>query len=390
MIKDEGRYSENDKATRFFTDLLIEKGFEMTDIPVLQDADFILDAAGEKARKELFFIDSEAESQSALRYDLTLPVCKKFLNDGRYVDPGSRFVTPARLCVAGSVFRRRPRGDHRPEEFHQVGFEYIGFEERTKTDAECLATAVSLLDHAGVSEPEIQIADIALSSAVIDALGIPVIKAGRLKSALRHRDKFMRILNAGGKGAPHDASLAAIGALSPDKARELVADILKLTGLTHSGLRTKEEITERFLKKAEEANEPDLDADHVSALTAFYDLTAEAVSAAEKIRALLRPFTVSVDDFLQYYERRLDYLRAAGVDLSRITYGALLKRKPEYYSGFMFSLDAPNRPSPSALGGGGRYDTMFQKLGAPFKIPAVGCELRPADIFAVAPPASEI
>ncbi len=373
----EENHRDKTEQTRFFIDLLRQRGFTSVEVPVIQSADVILDAAGEKARRELFFVDSQNDAQNALRYDLTLPICMKYIAGRPQFDQNG---INHKFCAAGTVFRRRPYGDLRESEFEQVSFEYIGFQTRIQTDADCMAAAVGLLKETGLKDPEIQIADIALSGAVIDALGIPPIKAGRLKSALRHREKFMRVLNAEKKKT--GAALAGIGALSPEAAGALVSDILRLTALSGGGARTEEEITARFLKKAEEENEEPLHAEYISALAAFYDLTVEAGAVTEKIRTLLRPFTVSVDDFLQYYERRLDYLRASGTDLSNVTYGSLIKRKPEYYSGFMFSLDHPSRKSQSALGGGGRYDTLTRRLSGGASIPSIGCELRPAEIFA--------
>ncbi len=359
-------------------DDLISRGFTPTKIPVLQNADKILDTVGERSRSELFFVESNNMNSNALRYDFTLPIALHYLQHAKQAD-----YPEVKIVTKGSVFRRRYPDDDKQSEFQQIGLEFIGHTERTKTDAECLAVTldmVSVLKENGLS---IEIADIGLSRAICDMPIIPPIKAGRLRSALRHRDKFMRLLK-NEKSNNSDDTFAVLGSLENTDAEKIMRDILKLTGAKHTGLRSQQEITARFVKKSEEYQEKPLD-NHVATLLArFYDLECPAESAAEKIRNLLSEINPNIDDYLQYYERRLDILRSFGVNTSQLIYGPLVKRKPEYYSGFMFAIDAQGTLGKSnSLAGGGRYDDLFKVLGTDKAIPAVGSEIRPAEIVAL-------
>jgi ATP phosphoribosyltransferase regulatory subunit len=360
-------------------DALIEKGFTQTKIPVLQNADKILDTVGERSRSELFFVENNDINANALRYDFTLPIAVHYLNHAQqYTYPETKIVTK------GSVFRRRNTDDdtYRQAEFQQIGLEFIGHTERTKTDAECLAVTLDMVSVLKNHTLNIEIADIGLSRAICEMPIIPPIKAGRLRSALRHRDKFMRLLKLQ-KSDTLDDTFAALGSLETADAEKIMQDILKLTGSKHTGLRSKQEITARFVKKAEEYQEQDLDTHVAHLLARFYDLECPAEAAAEKIRSLLSEINPNIDDYLQYYERRLDILRSFGVDTSCLLYGPLVKRKPEYYSGFMFAIDSLDKSGKTnSLAGGGRYDDLFKLLGSDTKIPAIGAEIRPAEVVA--------
>ncbi|MFT6072900.1 MAG: ATP phosphoribosyltransferase regulatory subunit [Alphaproteobacteria bacterium] len=356
-------------------DTLKEKGFYPAVMPILQNADKILDTVGERSRSELFFVDNNDINANALRYDFTLPIALHYLSQTtQNARPEQKIITK------GNVFRRLNDDPQKKSEFQQIGLEFIGHTERTKTDAECLATTLDMLGVIKDHPLSIEISDIGLSRAICEMPIIPPIKSGRLRSALRHREKFMRLLTQK-KSDTQDDTFATLGRLDNSDAEKMMQDIFKLTGLKHTGLRNPEEITQRFVKKADEFHEHELDSHVALLLSRFYDLECPAEEAAERIRNLLSEINPDIDAYLQYYQRRLDILRSFNVDTNRLIYGPLVKRKPEYYSGFMFAIDSPSRiGKTNSLAGGGRYDDLFKLLGVDDKIPAVGAEIRPSEI----------
>ena len=345
------------------------KEFEAIEVPILQNADLILDTIGERARSELFFVENSNLEQNALRYDFTLAIARHYLAENSGEEK--------KYAAHGTVFRNRAQNKrHKQSEITQVSFEYMGHHERTKTDAECLAQALSLLDGFDQEKLNVGIADIKLSKALLSADFIPPIKSGRLKNALRQPKKFLSLLSSNDEQKKH--SLSPLGKLPHDDAEQVISDIFTMTGLKHSGMRSLEEIRDRFVKKAEEAQEVAIDKDIAQMLRVFYNLECPAEEVSEKVRTIMNAVEINLDDYLQYFERRLDILRSYNVDVSRLSYGPLLKRKPEYYSGFMFSIDvvgADGKARP--VGGGGRYDDLFLSLGSEQTIPAIGCEIRP-------------
>jgi ATP phosphoribosyltransferase regulatory subunit len=353
---------------------MIQHDFNVLEVPVLQNADIILDTIGERARAELFFVESIDANQNALRYDFTLAIARYYLE---HILPKDK--NPQKFATCGTVFRNRGQNSTQPSEIKQINFEYIGDNDRLRADASCLAQALDLLNPYIKDTLHIGIADIRLSKAVLSGDFIPPIKAGRLKNALRHPKKFMSILNK--STSDSQSSLASLGKLSPSDANAVIHDIFTMTGLKHSGLRTLEEISTRFITKTAEQSEMKLDDHIIQTLTEFYHLECPAVMMCDKMRQIMQNMDINIDDYLQYFERRLDFLRTYNVDMSRLQYGALLNRKPEYYTGFMFSLEVVGQDKNQTIGGGGRYDGLFKQLGHSEKIYAIGCEIRSESVM---------
>ncbi|MGE4253536.1 MAG: ATP phosphoribosyltransferase regulatory subunit, partial [Parvibaculaceae bacterium] len=50
-------------------------------------------------------------------------------------------------------------------------------------------------------------------------------------------------------------------------------------------------------------------------------------------------------------------------------------RSLEYYTGFVFQIEAQTKNGPAQVAGGGRYDDLLSDIGSPVKVPAVGCAI---------------
>jgi len=55
-----------------------------------------------------------------------------------------------------------------------------------------------------------------------------------------------------------------------------------------------------------------------------------------------------------------------------IGFSTVFGRSLEYYTGFVFQVEAGGGPS---VAGGGRYDTMLSDIGSPWPVPSVGCAI---------------
>ena len=56
-------FSKASLYERKIVDRLLAKGFDILNVPILQNADIILDTIGERARSELFFVETENPEQ---------------------------------------------------------------------------------------------------------------------------------------------------------------------------------------------------------------------------------------------------------------------------------------------------------------------------------------
>lgn len=345
--------------------LLSQKGTLVLEAPLFQNADIILQMLGERARSELIFIE-DSHTACVMRYDFTLAMAEYYLNHADF--------SPIQYVTSGQVFRQQGLEKNC---LQQLSFEWIGFEDKIGQDAGCVLQGIELLRFLTPCDTPIhlEIADIRLSKAILSGAGIPPIKAGRLKSSLRHPHKFSQIL--GQKPALLDESLHVFSQIAPENTKDLLQSLFKMTGLKHVGVRSLQEIAERFAKKSEESHEPVLDEHVIKILQEFYHLSCPANQLTEKVRFLMQEIGVCVDKELHYFEKRLDLLKQNGMNEAYIDYGQLLNRSPEYYSGFMFSLELEHQGKMQTIGGGGRYDDLFLQLGHFDKIPAIGCEIRP-------------
>ncbi|MBV9541714.1 MAG: ATP phosphoribosyltransferase regulatory subunit, partial [Alphaproteobacteria bacterium] len=117
-------------------------------------------------------------------------------------------------------------------------------------------------------------------------------------------------------------------------------------------------------------------------ITSLLNISGTAQSALAEIGKLTKNAGITLDAPLAAMEKRLDALKALGIDPSRVTFAARFGRNMEYYTGFVFELWSRDAEGAVQVAGGGRYDTLLEALGAKKPIPAVGCALRTERVLA--------
>ncbi len=212
---------------------------------ILQPAEPFLDLSGEDIRKRMFLTSDPDGRELCLRPDLTIPVSCDYL-----ASPSAG--RPQGYCYLGPVFRNR--GAASPE-FLQAGIESFGRADKAAADAEMLALGLEATSHYGLAEPEMRVGDVALFSALIDALDLApawkrrLVKDFNRKTLLAH-DLDELTLHASDKRPDYQGVLAALAGSDPHAAHALVTDLLSIAGITTVGGRTVGEIAERFLDQA--------------------------------------------------------------------------------------------------------------------------------------------
>src|SRR5690348_1944951 len=129
---------------------------------MLQPAEPFLDLSGEDIRRRMYLTTAPDGRELCLRPDLTIPVSRDYL-----ASPAAG--KPAGFCYLGPVFRHRSDA---PAEFLQAGIESFGRSDTAAADAETLALGLEATTHYGMAQPSIQIGDVALFAALIDALDL--------------------------------------------------------------------------------------------------------------------------------------------------------------------------------------------------------------------------
>jgi ATP phosphoribosyltransferase regulatory subunit len=341
-----------------------DAGFAQIEPPILQPADVFLDRSGEEIRRRTYVFTDPGGEELCLRPDLTIPTMRAFLAGG---------AKAARLSYDGPVFRYQMLSPDKPAQFRQAGGEILGSNGGPSDDADIMALAARSLTSCGLTGVEAKMGDLALFSALIDALDLPAPLAARLK---RHfwrpeyfRDLLKRLQDGGDSGG---ALVRVLGGLSEPEARAVLRDVFAVAGVKPQGSRSPEEIVERFLEKAADASAARLPTAAADLLSRFLDVSAPAPQALAQIRMLTTQAQGAVDAVAQ----RLDLLAAQGLDPARVAFSTQFGRNMEYYTGFVFELWARDAHGPVQIAGGGRYDGLARALGATADIPAAGCAIR--------------
>jgi ATP phosphoribosyltransferase regulatory subunit len=105
--------------------------------------------------------------------------------------------------------------------------------------------------------------------------------------------------------------------------------------------------------------------------------------APARIAGIMRAGNVDISPGLDAFQRRLDLIAKAGVDLEGAEFSAEFGRNLEYYTGFVFEVIAASLGAKSPLAGGGRYDELLSDAGAPVRVPAVGASIHTERLLAV-------
>jgi ATP phosphoribosyltransferase regulatory subunit len=345
--------------------LFAERGYVREEPAVSQPAEIFLDRSGEEIRRRTFTLMDPSGRELCLRPDLTLPICRQAVQQGRSF--------PARIAYNGLVFRHQPGEPHRPTQFFQAGVELLGLEDRAAGETEILSLTIEALRVAGLKQFSLRIGDLALFGALVDALALPDGWRARLKRHFwraGYVESLLYWLGHGDGKARLPGTRAEIEALLDARADAPMAG------------RSREEIISRAMDRAAEAAALHLDPAVADAIAKLLDISGPAEDALTSIRALLKTAGINLDPQLAAMDGRLATLKSLGVDPGQVQFTAHFGRNMEYYTGFVFELWARDKEGPVQIAGGGRYDTMMEMLGAKKPVSAIGCAIRTERVLA--------
>ena len=342
-----------------------QAGYVRAEPPVLQPAEPFLDLSGEDIRKSLYLTTDARGEELCLRPDLTIPVARDYLASDRSGEP-------AGFCYLGPVFRFRGQ---QPSEFLQAGVESFGRQDRAAADAEMLALALQAASAFGVTEVDIRTGDVALFSALIDALDLyPVWKRRLLKDFNRkvslEQDLERLTLASGGNRNEYEGVLAALAGSDRKAALALVTDLMTIAGATNVGGRSVAEIADRFLEQSTLKGGA-LPRDALDLIKRFLAIAGNPDDAAAQLRDLARGAGLNITAAIDQFESRLGFMAARGINTALMRFSTSFGRGLDYYTGFEFELHARGNGA-EPLVAGGRYDGLMTQLGAARPIPAVG------------------
>lgn len=349
--------------------LLTSKGYEHVAPAFIQPASLFLDRIGEALRARTYVFTDPNGEELCLRPDLTLPVCRVFLERGA---PDG----VAKFCYNGTAFRVQEKNDPlRPREFRQAGIEYFGSKDH-EADLEVLALTIQAVRESGVPLFTVRVGHLGLFKALLDALNMPPRWRDRLKSSFWRPAAFGRELAALSQtkknGAPFADALTEAGFLN----------YLDANGIPLVGLRGPLEIVQRLQDKAADANEPPLAPETVGLIETYLKTRGDVSVALRTAETLARGANLDLGDALED-ARALFYGLKALAAPAPIVFGADFGRHFEYYTGMVFQIEIEGAGAAGQIGGGGRYDGLIRALSrGAHDVPAVGAALHTERLLA--------
>lgn len=342
-----------------------QAGYRHARPAILQPAEPFLDLSGEDIRRSLYLTTDPGGEELCLRPDLTIPVARDYL-------ASAQAGQPAGFCYLGPVFRYR---GGRTSEFLQAGVESFGRQDRAAADAEMLALALQATTACGLTEIDIRTGDVALFTALLDALDlVPAWRRRLMKDFNRKADLAQDLgrltLATSVTRNEYEGVLAALAGSDRKAALALVTDLMSIAGATALGGRTVAEIADRFLEQST-LKSGTLPRETLDKLQRFLAITGSPQEALAQLRALASDAKLAIGPAIDQFESRIGFMQSRGIDISATRFSTSFGRGVDYYTGFEFELHRKDNGD-APLVAGGRYDGLMTQLGAPEPIPAVG------------------
>lgn len=333
---------------------------EWVDPPVLQPAGLYLELLGEDLRARAFMVSGDDEDALCLRPDMTAPAVRVALAQ-------SDWNAPFAVAYDGHVFRRQSDAS-RETEFQQIGVERFAPRGAVGDgEAEIVIATLEACRAAGAT-PHLRLGDVALFNALIDACKVGEGWTRRFKRAFARPGGLSAALAAAATDAPApDNALAqALAALSPDRARAVIEEMLADARIVPVGDRDVSDIAARLREKGAAVAEPAPDKAALAAIGEAVALEATPDKAFAELGRIARLPVVRGGDGLAMAiaaaaERWAQIARAVAPEA---TFSAGFGRGLAFYDGFVFELEAPALGARASLGGGGRYDGLLHRIAA--------------------------
>jgi ATP phosphoribosyltransferase regulatory subunit len=212
----------------------------------------------------------------------------------------------------------------------------------------------------------VRLGDLGLFHALLGDTPMPERWRRRLKRHFWRPNAFHELLRQ--FAAPRATVRTSISAhVDAVVGKSLAEAVAALGPLPDEGGRTAEEIAERLVEKAADRNETPIAKKDVDRLEAYLAIAGDPFAAVKQFETLGgdEAFTAAIASFA----RRLDEMEELGLNPRRFAFEATFGRNLEYYTGFVFQIDAKG----AQIAGGGRYDDLLSDIGSPVRVPAVGC-----------------
>jgi ATP phosphoribosyltransferase regulatory subunit len=327
-------------------------------------------------RERLILVQADGGAEAALRPDFTIPAARLHIDGGR---AGGRYF------YEGKAFRAAPRGREAYEEFLQIGLEAFETGAAPEADAEIAGLAWRAAAAGGRDDLTLELGDVGLFAAFVDTLKLAEPLAARIKRAFasprRLREALERaqapVASAANAAPTGDRLSAMLSGLPEAEATAVLQDLWALAGIEPAGGRSAAEIVHRLAERAAVARAPELTAEQASLIGRFLAISDKPAVALEAVARLAGPGGAKLEAALKGWARREAALKDEGAPAGATRFSTAFGRDFGYYDGMLFEVRSAALGDHRPVAAGGRYDSLFSRLGASLACGAVGCMVRP-------------
>ncbi len=336
-------------------------GFDHIAPDIIQPADIFLERSGEDIRLRTFVFTDPDGNELCLRPDLTVPACRFHLSHA----PDKE----AKYCYLGPAFRF-PDEHLSPQEFTQAGVEWFGGKNPVEDEARILKLAISALEAAGLTKLKVTLGDLGLFNALLEDMPMPSRWRRRLQHQFWRPQAFRELLQQfSTDGQKHRTSISdTIDAMAKTSAIEFVQTKFAKEKIPLVTDRSIEDIAERLQEKFSDRSETKLSQHLVQQIESYLAIAGSATEVPIASTSTSATYAKAIAS----YNARLASLEDQGLNPRRFHFSANFGRDLEYYTGFVFQIEATAGNHAVTVAGGGRYDNLLADLGATQPTPATG------------------
>lgn len=346
-------------------------GFDHIAPDILQPADIFLERSGEDIRANSYVFTDPEGHEMCLRPDLTVPACRYHLTHAAKPD------SEARYCYCGPAFRFA--SDQRaPTEFGQAGIEWLAAPDAEGSEAQVLALTIAAVRAAGLERYRVKLGDLQLFHALLDGLEMPKRWRRRLIHQFWRPQAFRETLDRfAAREEQSRTSISghvdAVMAKDASASRSWVESELDRRKIPLNGGRSTAEIAARLAEKAADRSAHPLAPEAVAAIDAYLAIEGDPVAVLKDLDAVAK--SEAYAQALGQFRRRIEAMTALGLTPQDFSFAATFGRNLEYYTGFVFQIEAETPQGALQVAGGGRYDDLLSDIGSPVPVSAVGCAI---------------
>jgi ATP phosphoribosyltransferase regulatory subunit len=348
-------------------------GATAIDPPVVQPLGLILDLSGEAMRERLILVQADGGAEAALRPDFTIPAARAHIDSGR---TGGRYV------YEGKAFRAATHGRSAYEEFLQIGLEAFETGATPESDAEIAGLAWRAAAAGGRDDLSLTLGDVGLFAAFVDTLKLAEPLAARIVRSFASPRRLHEMLAQAGaddglRAAASDRLSSLLATLPEAEAAAVLEDLWSLAGIEPAGGRSAAEIVHRLGQRAAVANAPRLRPEQAALIGRFLAISDAPGPALEAVERLASSGGRRLEAALKGWTRRLATLIDEGAPPTALRFATAFGRDFGYYDGVLFEVRSAALGEHRPVAAGGRYDSLFGRLGSTLACGAVGCMVRP-------------